>query len=175
MHRFRVEPEGLREVRKRRRKHKVQKSEVLTSKPKTAVGSSMGKRGDWSRGFDLGATSFVENAISDTPILAHGEWPTRDGPGNEVSLPLALVTANRKIPAPEYLPPGAGLIDPFNTLPVINAPRTQLLLYHGRSMLLSPCYWHLFASRLTCYIVGILITMCMQRTEGYFPRESWAS
>lgn len=146
-HRFKVGPQGLHEVTRRGRKRKS----IL---PQTEDAHSVGKYDCVNRDFVHDAEFiglFQHSTPPDMPINSGcSEQPndTVTGVGQcsfggtaftdeETYQSTHLDIDNRNdepclLPAiPASLTGGAGGIDPFNTLPLPNSPRTQMLLYHG--------------------------------------------
>lgn len=175
MHRFKVGPEGLREVKKRKKKAENPEEQSWSRKEceKVGVGVEFRTRAATVRAQKQSGTG---DPSSDESHLAAGAGIARPG----ASVFSNLSRAQNSIHRPEYPPAGAGPIDPFNTLPEINHPRTQILLYHGKYLhrILLPL-WGIFKvaclrkeriglSTRLLLIIPITNPHCMQPTEGYF-------
>jgi len=146
-HRFKVGPQGLQEVTKRVRKRKS----IL---PQAEDAHAVGKYDCVNRDVvhDAGSIGlFQHSTLPDMPVNSgYSEQPndTVTGVGQcpfggtaftgEVTYQSAHLDIDNRNDEPCLLPAipasptrGAGGIDPFNTLPLPNSPRTQILLYHG--------------------------------------------
>lgn len=142
IHRFKVGPEGLREVKRGRKKtRKLQKLDSLPRVAVEAVDPDVYTRGPGDKSHNEAAINiatgrrgqlinhpvflYEQNSASDTnPIALEGDVPSMRAPSGNTTAELG------------YVPAGAGPIDPFDTLPQIKDPRTQVLLYHGKHQLL---------------------------------------
>lgn len=139
-HRFKVGPQGLQEVKKRRRKgeavvHEQKSTPLITARPgpESQVQSSTSfiqnlrplQSGEATR------PSFVRTDDQRSSWTVTSDWK---GPERAIPVPDSQQPPNFRIGnvmRPESLPTGLG-IDPFNTLPPSRSPRTQVLLYHGK-------------------------------------------
>jgi hypothetical protein len=147
-HRFKVGPQGLQEVKSGRRKRKggsratkrvanvpknisePEEIQVQTHSSQRAPNSDQPE----SATFTL---SDHQHRQAEVKTSKDGQCPAAESEiliGN-APLPLQFKVGSRNITPPNTIPPTAGVIDPFKWLPVLCAPRTQLLLYHGKSLL----------------------------------------
>jgi hypothetical protein len=130
--RFKLGPQGLEEVKKRRRKGKnvpansdrptATASTSESSRDQVAVRnqSSSLRTGSSSNNARGPVTAILfeneESAISDEISVS----PTSDH----------ILQLTRAPPLPTIA--GSGVLDPFNILPTLTSPRTEILLYHGK-------------------------------------------
>jgi hypothetical protein len=144
-HRFKVGPQGLQEVKAGRKKSKgisratKKASSVATNFPDFEDSQVHTQSSP-------GAPHFSQPESAAVALPAHwtrqperisedGQLPAADTDIiiGDAHLPPPSESDSRNIAPPEPLSPTSGGIDPFNTLPVLCSPRTQLLLYHGES------------------------------------------
>jgi hypothetical protein len=130
--RFKLGPQGLEEVKKRRRKGKnvPANSDRLPATASTS-GDSYDQVAIRNQTSSLQTGSSSINPQSPvTALLIENE---RSAISDEISVlptsdhPLQLTRAP---PLPTIA--GSGVLDPFNILPTLTSPRTEILLYHGK-------------------------------------------
>lgn len=142
-HRFKVGPQGLQEIKKRRRKcdsvpQKPEAAIPVSAKPREAskatVRTQFLQPSNSSKQLGQSNISVSGHCIDHTAGTTTGIeiWPeaVTDHAGNH-----SHQQAQSKYDGGLALPP-AGFpmgLDPFNTLPGSRSPRTQVLLYHGES------------------------------------------
>jgi len=117
--RFRVGPQGLQELKRRRKRETrgVDKSPPVPS--------------HWTIISNTPCLSLspTTNPVESTP-------PTRQSTFAECgqwSYGSRKISESDNLPSIDPIIGYPGLLDPFNTLPVPNNPRTKILLYHGKS------------------------------------------
>ncbi|KAL2074807.1 hypothetical protein VTL71DRAFT_8586 [Oculimacula yallundae] len=145
-HRFKVGPQGLTEIKKRRRKHDatVQREKSILPPPTSFQGPKYPVHSN-------AANSIVQvlrppNSVSHLSYM-QSKYQTNSTSGSQEQAPEPDIPEYssdqpadidlHKYLQPESLPKGSG-IDPFNTLPPSRSTRTQVLLYHGKHFVFLP-------------------------------------
>lgn len=125
--RFKLGPQGLEEVKKRRRRTKNVPHNNRVPAPEASQKQVSA----------LYQSSFSYDGP--LPYSTHGDVPraSTNSTKSLISDELSVLLRNHRAPeftASNALPAvvaGSGVLDPFNTLPTIECPRTEILLYHG--------------------------------------------
>jgi hypothetical protein len=132
MKRFKVGPDGLREVKKGRKKQRNDLPPIVSKITEAQAQAGNGGKFHGLTDPSINAISERQQHQNDESSSGYNESPLHDPgclfTGNNLSLVRSPSSSLNPRP---YLAPGAGLLDPFDTLPQIKSSRTQLLLYHG--------------------------------------------
>lgn len=137
IHRFKVSPEGLREVKRRRKKtSKLQKPDRLPRAAVEAVepeANALGQKDNCNNEAATRIASGRRAQLASHSSFWHEQSSTFDTNAIVLEEDVPYIRAFSGSTSPlGYVPTGAGHIDPFDTLPQIKGPRTQVLLYHGK-------------------------------------------
>ncbi len=131
--RFKFGPQGLQELKKRRKKSgnvSQQAGRTFSVASKNHAAKDVGARSPASKFMPPKTSSGLFNGPSISQIY---ESITRNSEWSAAEVPQTTFSAQsaRIILRPGLQLFGSGLVDPFNTLPPSSCPRTQRLLYYG--------------------------------------------
>jgi hypothetical protein len=147
-HRFKVGPEGLQEVKAGRKKSKGTSRTKEVTNEATNISEPEGSQvhpNSISRATHSHQPEPPAFAISDHWHEQQEGETSEYGLGSAAApdtgiaigdalLPPQCEEDSRNIAPPEKIYSVSGVIDPFNTLPILCVPRTEHLLHHGKSL-----------------------------------------
>jgi hypothetical protein len=146
-HRFKVGPDGLREVKAGRKKGKgtsrsIKKaSNVATETPKSGdlqvrAQSSLREHTPKQPGLANFASANHWEQQRQAVSFEYDQWSTAESDIAiaDAQLPPQAEADSRNTAPPENISSISGAIDPFNTLPVLCVPSSEHLLHHGKHL-----------------------------------------
>jgi hypothetical protein len=146
-HRFKVGPDGLREVKARRKKGK---GTLRSIKRALNVATEAPESGDLQVRAQSSLREHAPKPPESTNFASANHWERQrlavsfeydqwsaaesDIAIGDAQLPAQTEADSRNTSPPENIPSISGAIDPFNTLPVLCVPSSEHLLHHGKHL-----------------------------------------